>query len=136
MTSLIKKNQLESCDQKRSIAQNLHLILTTKYGEYKFDKHFGCALWDLEFENLTINPSFKESLIIYIKECIEKYESRLTNIEIIIDFKIEELPSKEGKYDQKRLKRKFEIKVNGDLVMTNESYNFSHKLYLSPFSYN
>lgn len=136
MTALIGKKQLEPCDQKRSIAQNLHLILTTKYGEYKYDKHFGCALWDLEFENLTVNPSFRDALTSSIKECIEIYELRLTNISISLDFKIEELPPREGKFDRKRIKRKFEIKINGDLVTTNESFNFSHKLYLSPFSYN
>jgi len=136
MTALINKQQLEACDLKRSIAQNLHLILTTKQGEYKFDPQFGCPLWDLEFENITINPSFRDVLTQYIKEDIVNYEPRLTNVEIFLDFKVEEIPSKGGKFDNKRLKRKFEIKINGNLVTTNENFNFSHKMYLSPFSYN
>jgi phage baseplate assembly protein W len=136
MVDLLAKKQLKTCDVRRSIAQNLHLILTTQYGEYSFDKHFGCALWDLEFENLTINQSFKEALTFFLKECIEKYETRLTNIHIALDFKIEELPPREGRFERRRIKRKLDIKISGDLIQTNENFNFSHKLYLSPFSYN
>ena len=136
MRALINKKQLDSCDQKRSIAQNLHLILTTKYGEYKLDRNFGCALWDLEFENLNINPAFRDTLSSFIKECIEQYEPRLTRVNIALDFKVEELPPREGRFERRRIKRKFEVKITGDLKLTNERFEFTHKLYLSPFSYN
>lgn len=136
MVDLISKKQLASCDVKRSIAQNLHLILTTQCGSYSFDLQFGCPIWDLEFENLEINQVFKDNLTEALVECITKYETRLNNISVQLDFKIDELPSGTGGFKGKRIKRKFDIKIKGELIKTKEVFNFSHKVYLSPFSYN
>jgi phage baseplate assembly protein W len=136
MVDLLAKRQLTTCDMNRSIAQNLHLILTSQYGSYSFDKDFGCAIWDLEYENVVINQVFKDALTHTLVKCIEKYEPRLSNIDVVLDFKVEELPARSGKFEKKRVKRKFEIKVSGELILTKEMFNFSHKVYLSPFSYN
>ena len=136
MVSLVAGKQLDTCNVHRSIAQNLNLILTTQYGSYSLDRDFGCALWDLEYENLAINQDFKDTLTSYLKECIEKYEPRLTSVSLALDFKIEEIAPREGRFERRRIKRRFEIRISGDLIRTKEKFHFTHKLYLSPFSYN
>ena len=135
MVDLLAKKHLNSCDVKDSIAQNLHLILTTQFGSYSYDHEFGCPIWDMEYENVDFNQAFKDNLTKDLHACFSRYETRLTDIQVQIDFKIEELPQKQGKFGNKRIQRKLEIRVTGELIKTRDTFNFRHKVYLAPFSY-
>ena len=136
MVDLLAKKQLETCDVKRSIAQNLHLILTTQFGSYSFDHFFGCPIWDMEYENVDFNQAFKDTLTRNLIDCFRRYETRLTDINVQIDFKIEELPQRRGRFGNRRIKRKLEIRVSGEMIKTKDLFTFQHKVYLAPFSYN
>ena len=75
----------------RSIDEHIELILTTRPGEYKFNKEYGFAIWDLEFENMEIekfnthnNP--KQDIERRLKTIISTFEPRLKNVEVEIFF--------------------------------------------------
>ncbi len=88
LTLQIKK----TADLKRSINEHIELILTTHYGEYKYDRNYGFIIWDKEFENMEIDKfnthdqprrSFEESM----KKTLILFEPRLENIRVEIFFR-------------------------------------------------
>ena len=131
---LMKKKDIPRCSLIQSVAQNLHLMLTTHYGENRNNPKFGCSIWENEFEVLSGNDSNKEGLRESIKKTIAMFEKRITNVEVSLDFKQEQLISKSG--TEKRIKRKIEISITGNLVKTNESCSFNDKFFVGPISFN
>ena len=78
-------------DLKKSIDEHIELILTTHYGEYKYNRSYGFIIWDLEFENMEIekfnthiNP--KRDIENSIKKTLTLFEPRLKNVNVEIFF--------------------------------------------------
>lgn len=74
-----------------SINEHIELLLTTHYGEYKYDMSYGSMIWDKEFENMEIDKfnthdqprkSIQESM----KKTLETFEPRLRNINVEVVF--------------------------------------------------
>ncbi len=128
--SLTEKKDLPTCSLENSIAQNIHLILTTSFGEFKQDDSFGCSIWEYDFENTTRNNHWKDQIAKSIKESVEKHEKRLTNVHVKAEVGQEEIRNKDGS----RVNKKIEIKLTGNLNLTNQHFEFFEKIFVSPFS--
>ena len=48
-TLMSTNSALPTCDLKQSIAQNIFLIITTKYKENRYDESYGCEIWNMDF---------------------------------------------------------------------------------------
>lgn len=130
--NLLDKKDLTMCvDMKESICQNIHLILITHFGECKQDPTYGCPIWDNDFENIISINLWKENIRKSVKLVLLNHEQRLTNITIRTDISQEEI----GSELLKKLKKRVDVIVEGNITETNELFHFKDSLYISPLSF-
>jgi len=126
---VIKKTQ----SLTKSVDEFTELIITTHFGEYKNDKGFGFNIWEIEFENIQIedfNTQFglKPYLEKSLRLTIEKYESRLKNVEVEIFFIYNKV------FKKKKIKYFVDITVEGELANnTSDKYSKSFQFAMGPF---
>ena len=84
----------KTADMKQSINEHIELLLTTHFGEYKYDMNYGFLIWDSEFENMEIDKFNthdhpKQDIEKSMKKTLELFEPRLRriNIEILFVYK-------------------------------------------------
>ena len=129
---MASNGQIETCDVFESIAQNIMLLITTKKGENRYDENYGNDVWDVEFDNGVSTVMWENIFIKSLIRQIQDYEPRLIqpNIKAHITYV-------EHDYETKgftEVKKKVKIGINAKLESTDENYNFSTELYLSPMS--
>ncbi len=122
MADIIGKNELPRCPEKESIDQSILLMLTTYFGEFRYDETYGCSLWEHDFENIVSATVWKENIGASIRETIKAHEPRLINVIVATEIKNE-------------TKRRVDIRVTANLAQTNKPYSFFKSLYVSPFSF-
>lgn len=130
--SLFGKNHRNYCGLKESIAHFIHLINTTHFGECRFDPSFGCAIWDVDFDNLKSTNSLKSQIAKSLNDSIIKHETRLENIKVGVSIKQEEIDSVLGTI---RIKKRVDISVKGIVKKTNEPFSYIEYFYIGPLSY-
>lgn len=130
---LMQKKDHAKCSLLQSVAQNIHLMLTTHFGENRNSPNYGCSIWENEFENVLSIDTVKEELRLSIKRAIDLYEKRITNVLISVELKQEQISFKMG--GEFRIKRKVEISITGNLTKTNEYCTFTDKFYIGPISF-
>ncbi|NND94059.1 MAG: GPW/gp25 family protein [Flavobacteriales bacterium] len=126
--------RFQQCSIQESIASYVHLLVITTYEEFEFDPEFGCDVWDYEFEHQQSTRIWIEQLGRKIRDILEKYESRLNNIQVKASISQAEFEQKEGFNVSKRLKKKLHLQLTARLSSTNESFRFEDNILLSPFS--
>jgi phage baseplate assembly protein W len=127
---IIQKKRHASCPLKHSIAQNLHLIISTYRGESAFSDEFGCSLWDEEF-NIQLNHRWKENLCDSLKQATSLYEKRFQVSEVKAN--MEEQSELMGKANL-RIRRCLHIEIKGTIRKTNEPFNFRDTVFISPLA--
>jgi phage baseplate assembly protein W len=130
LDEVIKKQDLPRCSLKESVAEMIHLISTSGFGECKHDESFGCDLWNHDFENITNAQAFKENVRGSVKDAISRYEKRIEFVNVDVD--VEQVISSIKK---RRIKNRIVLTVRGKLVMTNEDFNYSEHFFIGPLSY-
>lgn len=114
-----------------SIAQFISLVITTVFGEYKYDEEFGTIIWETDF-NLLANPNLlKEQIKDSIFEKISEYEKRIIVTNVLL-YVVEDTLSSHIKI---RVKKRLDILVQGIIKQTNQPYYFKSSYYMAPFSY-
>jgi phage baseplate assembly protein W len=127
---IIQKKQHETCQLNHSIAQNLHLIISTYRGEVAYSNEFGCSLWDEEF-NIQVNLRWKEILCDSLKQAVIQFEKRL----MLNDVKVS--MQEQTKFLEKenvRIRRCIQIEIAGTIKKTNEPLNFRDMIFISPLA--
>jgi phage baseplate assembly protein W len=132
LAGLMRKKDHLTCTLKQSIAQHLHLIITTAYGELPVDENFGCCIWEYDFDNITSTHKIKEYIRESLAEAIIRYEKRLGNIRVELEIGQEELASQQNGC---RVKKKITITVSGVLNATNEKFIYEDSIFTGPLSY-
>lgn len=130
-TALNEGAEHSSCNIHQSIAQRIHLILVTNFGEFRSDPDFGCAIWEHDFENMPNLNLWKDKMIKNVKEILEKYEKRLANHQVNIEVSQEEFSHGE-QVVIKKIKRRIDITMKANIKKTNEAFQFQETLYISP----
>ena len=59
-------SQMRMCSELESIDQHIELLLTTCPGEHKFNKNYGCRIWDMDFELVFSRQKWDEDFKRYI----------------------------------------------------------------------
>lgn len=119
------------CSLEQSIKQNLHLLLTTAYGEFPAEDGYGCSIWDNDFDNLTSPHKTKEHIRQSLVQSIKEYEKRLGNVRVELLIRQEELPDGNGA----RVKKRIEITITGTIQLTNERFGYKDSFFIGPLSY-
>ncbi len=125
-----RKKEIPKCGLSESVAQMIHLIVTTGFGECKHNPAFGSDIWEKDFENVINSQLYRENLRKSIQSTIEKQEPRITGIRV--DILIEQI---DYVLNNRRTKSRIKIKVNGVLTKTNEPFSFSDQFFIGPLSY-
>lgn len=125
-------NDLPACDLRESIANNLQLIIMSKFGEHRFDPGFGCEIWDLDFELIVSESKWKEKLRQSLLKSISSHENRLAEIQLNVE--ISEIEKFHLVRHFAEIKKRVEIKLTAVIQKTGESFSFSNHLFLSPLS--
>lgn len=128
---VMQKKELPMCALQQSVAQHLHLIITTAFGELPTDENFGCSIWDHDFDNITSTHKIKEYIRQSLQDSIERYEKRLYNVRIDLLIRQEEITNLNGY----RIKKKITITITGWLQSTSEKFVYEDSFFTGPLSY-
>lgn len=129
---IIKNKELDTHDLQRSIVGFIHLITTTCFGECSFDDSFGCAIWNIDFDNLTGTNRLRNTITEFIEESITLQEKRLKKIKVDVMIQQEELSTFKK---VNRIKKRVDIRVDGVIAQTNEPFSCLEKFYIAPLSF-
>lgn len=130
--SIITNKEHHKCTIKESISHFIHLITTSYFGECTFDDSFGCAIWDVDFDNLSSVNRIKSIIMDSLFDSLKNHEKRLVNVAIDVNIRQEELlASKKGSI----VKKKVSIKIAGKVKKTNEDFLYKEYFYIGPLSY-
>ena len=132
LDNLSGNKPLPKCSLTQSIDHNLHLILTTAFGEVPGDENFGCSIWDHDFDHMTGGNKVKEMLRQSLLRSVEQYEKRINKIRVELLIGQEEATIKVNGY---RVKKVIQIDISGVLIATEESYKYCDRFYTGPLSY-
>lgn len=129
--NLTSGRETEKVNIDESIAQFISVIITTVFGEYKYDEEFGTIIWDTDFNQLDNPNLLKEQIKNSIFEKIDQYEKRIriTNVQLVV---VEDTLRSDIKI---RVKKRLDVLINGIVKQTNQPYYFRSSYYMAPFSY-
>lgn len=128
---LMRRQEHPRISLHQSVVQNLHVLLTTAFGEFPADDQFGCSIWDSDFDNLTSAPRVKESMRQSIQQSVLQYEKRLQKPRVELTLQQEEMPELKGR----RVKKRIEVVISGILQLTNERFTYRDSFFVGPLSY-
>jgi len=130
---IIQKKDIPRCSLMQSVAQNIHLVLTSRYGENRNDPSYGCSIWEEEFDVLMNFNSWKDRLAASIRSSLLAHEKRINNCRVNVHIHQEEMGDVAIK--AYRVKRKVDITITCNLVKTNEACSFYDSFYIGPISF-
>ena len=116
---------------EESLAQYISLIITTIFGEYKYDDEFGTVIWETDFNLLANANQLKDMIKESVHEKVKKYENRLTITDVTLGVS-EDTVSYEANI---RVKKRLDIVVYGVIKKTNQPYYYKSSYFLAPFSF-
>lgn len=129
---IFSNNPLESCDNGVSIAQHIELIIFTRFGEHRFDRDFGCEVWELDFELIVNQAMWEDRMCQSLMQAVKQQEKRLYDVEA--EIKVRDVEKIFPLRRITEIKKQVDIMVSGKLVATGENYVFNTALFLSPLS--
>jgi phage baseplate assembly protein W len=134
-TDFFQKKELSKCDSlKESIGANIELLLKTSFGECAFDESFGCSIWENDFENIFSPNQWRDKIAQSLRKSITDHEPRLTNVQVSTNINMDEVQFQNGNSVVSRLKRRIDVRVQGNIVATNEPFDGIQKLFISPIA--
>ena len=122
---------MPTCGVGVSIAQVLHLLLHTHYGELRCDRSFGCKIWDMEFDRTVSNSHWMNQLCDSLEAAIRQHERRLKNPRVTVQLQPVEHRINPVPEEYQRLAT---VTVNATLYETEEPFRFSTQLHLGQLS--
>lgn len=127
-----RNSELPECNLGTSIAQNIFLIISSKYNEHRFDPDYGCEIWEKDFELITNPIKWQEDVNKSIVSSLARYEPRLERINV--DTVVTEQPHFNSTTRVRSIKKKIIVNVRGVIRATGEPFAYSPQLFISPIS--
>lgn len=130
---LIEKKDLEKVSLEYSIAQFINIVITSSFGECKFNEIFGCKIWEADFDLLSYPNTLKDRIKNDVKVAIKMQENRLDLTEVEVSIGNVKAASYNNSY---RIKKRITIEIKGFIKKTNRDFSFITKFFVGPLSYN
>jgi phage baseplate assembly protein W len=127
-----RNSELPECNLPTSIAQNIFLIISSKYNEHRFDSEYGCEIWERDFELITNPIKWQEDVNKSIISSLSHYEPRLERINV--DTVVTEQPHYNPATRVHSIKKKIIVNVKGTIRATGEPFAYAPQLFISPIS--
>lgn len=127
-----KNSDLEYCSFKESIAQNIYLLITSYFGEHRFDPSYGSKIWESDFQHIGNVNLWTEHVRKSIEEAITTHEKRLKRPFINLDLVEKDIVSPVS--GLRSVKKCLMIKVTATNTITGENFIFEMQLFISPLS--
>lgn len=115
---------------EESLAQYISLVITTIFGEYKYDDNFGTIIWETDFSMLANVNQLKDMIKESVFSKVREYEKRLTVTDVTLGINEDTL----SYITNVRVKKRLDIIVYGIIKKTNQPYYYKSSYYLAPFS--
>ena len=128
---LMKKQDLAKIALEDSISQSIFTLMTTVFGECKFDETYGCELWDTDFDLLKSDDELKVFVAKSLKNSIIQHEKRIFLQDIEIRISEQNL----GEINKKRIKKKVLVSVRAIVLETNRPFVYDFSFFVRPLSY-
>ena len=128
LAGILERRQLPRCSVQESIAQHLYLMMTTTFGESRYEPAFGCQVWEQDFEAMT-TMRWKDEVQHSVEQAIRAYEPRLVRARAqvtVTDFELKNV--------NQRIRKRLEISVTAALHRTDEPFTFQASLFVAPLS--
>ncbi len=129
---LTRGQTLQRIPLQESIAQHLHLIITSSLGENLYDSSFGCSIWEYDFDNTVTDIRLRDLIRNSLLAAIGNHELRLTSLDINVVISQAEINSLTI---SKRVKKRVDIDIKAKLVLTSEEFKYFEYFFLGPLSY-
>ena len=130
---LVEKKRHPLIELRQSIQLNINLLIKTHFGDYRYDKEYGCYIWNKDYTTVTNVPKWKDELRELMQNSIEKYETRLKNIKVTLDME-EVILSERFKGQPLKLKKKISVHITGIIKHLSEPFEHYEFLLFSPLS--
>lgn len=128
LAGIVERQVLPRCSLQESIAQHLYLMLTTHFGESRYEPEFGCLVWEQDFEALT-TIRWKDNVQQSVEQAIRTFEPRLVHARAqvaVMDFELKNV--------SQRIRKRLDVTVTATLHHTNEPFSFQASLFVAPLS--
>jgi phage baseplate assembly protein W len=127
--AILGRKKHPRCTPKESVYQHLYLLLITHFGESRYDREYGCELWESDFSMLT-QLKWKDLIKESFERSIARYEQRLTQVKVRVEIEEFDQMTKTNRYVRKRVG----LGVDATLKQTNEPFTFFERIFISPMS--
>lgn len=125
-----RQKELKRSTLTESVADMIHLITITHFGENKQDESFGNELWENDFETIDNVQAFKEKLAESLQIAVTQHERRLSGIKVNVGF--EQVMTT---VYNRRVRQRIQITIEGTLRKTNEPFTYNEVFFMGPLSY-
>lgn len=115
-----------TCSLGTSIAQFLHLLLHTRPGQLRSAADFGCALWEVEFDNSFDLARWEETLTRSLLAAVHQHEPRLRDVRIRVSISTIEQPK--GWAARSPARWQAHISIKGMVQLTHEAFSYTTQL--------
>jgi phage baseplate assembly protein W len=122
------RQEMPTCSVGVSIAQQLYLLIHTRYGELRSDRSFGCRVWEVEFERALNTGDWSDELGLSLQEAIRQHEPRLKSVQVSISSTVVDRNSFVRQPDEYR--QRATVNVTALLTQTEEPFQFSTQLHV------
>ncbi len=123
----MQATKLQRISVEESVRRHIYIILMTNFGENRFNREYGCSLWNHDFDVSVNDSSWASAMEETLRRNILNNEPRIQN-----DFKISVRIEKNNS-EGKDLRRQFIIDVS-KLVLKETNENIQDVEYLIIFS--
>lgn len=124
--------EMAMCSEQEAIDQNIELLITTCPGEHKFNKNWGCRIWDMDFELVYSRKEWEDDFTAYILKAVQSFEQRLKDV--VVSIQVLEVAREDLVMKTTAIKKKVMVYINGIMVSTGERCGFKYALFLGPLS--
>lgn len=128
--NIFDSKSLVLCSLGESIAQQIQLIVETRYGEHQGDMNFGCEIWNFDFELMIKAEDYEQRLKKSLLETVIKYEPRLTNVDLEVKITDEEVYN--SVVGSREMKKQASIIVHATVQETSQPFYFKTIFHLNP----
>lgn len=124
------KQAMQTCNEQESIAQHIHLMVTSRYGESKYAEDFGNSIWEHEFSNKMHQTQTKEAIKDDLLRCITTFEPRLGDVKVDLSVQQEEVVLSNNRFVRERIR----VHISGVRKQEKEPFTHWEQFYIAPMS--